>query len=885
VETGRGDWERRRRREQAEEQRGRGAEGQRARRAEEQRGRGGRLPIARWVSALHLSPSAPQPPAPKGGTMLQDLRYGVRLLLKRPGFSAVAIITIALGIGANTAIFSVVNAVLLRPLPYEEADRLVYLSERNPNYDEMSISYPDFVDWRARNNVFENIGVFNYGSYNLTGSGEPERLRVIRASADLMSALRVRPALGRVFTNEEDRPGAPGVALLGHEFWQRRFGGDANIVNQSMVLNDQPYTVIGVMPAGFRFGGNPDLWVPVGPLSSRPVWMDRDNHPGLRGVARLKPGVSIDDARTDMSAITGQLEEEFPKSNKNVEARVIPLLENYVRDVRGALWILLGAVGLVLLIACANVANLLLARAAGRHREMAVRVAVGASRGRIIRQLLTESILLAIVGGAFGLLLAQWCLDLILAFSARTIPRTTEIALDNRVLLFTAGVAILTGIVFGLAPALQATRMDIQEALKETSRSSTGSRHRLRQSLVVAEVALTLVLVISAGLMIRTFYRLQQVNAGFVDENVLTFSVSLPGKSYPNEHQWLAFLDQVTQKLGALPGVDRVAVASRVPMGNNDWQSGYHVVGEPQEPPGQGPSTEVSIVGPGYFRAMGIPLLQGRDFTEQDNRSGVSEERVRDLPQLERLRAGLRSVIVDEEFARRHWPNQDAIGKQILWGDDPDPITVIGVVGRVKFYRPNEPEGFVQTYFPFLEYPQSDMTFAVKTTLDPEQVVAAARQQVEAVDRNQPIYDVATMTKLRSDSIAPQRFNLLLLGLFAGVALALAVVGIYGVMSYAVTQRTHEVGLRMALGAGSLDVLKLVVGHAMKLALTGVALGLVGAALLTRLMSSLLFGVTPTDPVTFVAVALLLGLVALVASLVPARRAARVDPMVALRCE
>jgi len=821
------------------------------------------------------------------GTFWQDLRYGVRMLLKRPGFTVVAVITLALGIGANTAIFSVVNAVLLRPLPYDEAGRLVFLTERHPQFAEMSVSYPDFTDWRARNHVFESIGVYNFGDYNLTGSGSPEQLRGGRASADLFTALRVRAALGRLFTNEEDKPGAPAVVVLSHELWQRRFGGNPNILNQSLTLNERPYTVIGVMPPTFRFARRTQMWVPVGQLSDQPSWQERGNHPGLRGVARLGAGVRLEQARVELDAIAAQLEQQYPDSNKHVRVRIIPLLENYVHDVRRALWVLLGAVGLVLLIACANVANLLLARAATRQREMAVRVALGASRWRVARQLLTESLLLAVVGGALGLLLAEWGVDLILAFGRDSIPRANEISLDGRVLAFTVAVSVLTGIIFGLAPALQSSRADVQEALKETSRSTTGGRHRLRQGLVVAEVALTLVLLVGAGLLIRSFYRLQQVNPGFVDEHVLSFSVSLPEQKYPDEHQWLNFYQQVIEKLRALPDVKGVSLASRVPMGGNDWQSGFRVVGQPPPPPGQGPSMEVSIVSPDYFRTLGIPLLRGRYFTEQDNQSNLSEEKLRGLNQRQRLRAGLKTMIVDEEFARRHWPNEDPVGKRILWGQGPDdpPLTIVGVVGRVKLYKPNEPAGFVQGYFPFFEMPDNGMSFVVKTALEPEQIIAAARQQVQAVDADRPIYDLKTLTQLRAESIAPQRFNLLLLGLFAAVALVLAVVGIYGVMSYAVTQRTHEIGLRMALGAQTHDVLKLVVGQAMKLALVGVALGLMGAVALTRLMTNLLFGVSATDPATFAAIAVLLTLVALLACYLPARKATKVDPMVALRYE
>jgi putative ABC transport system permease protein len=817
-------------------------------------------------------------------SFIQDLRFGARMLVKQPGFTLIAIFTLALGIGANTAIFSVVNAVLLRPLPYEEADRLVFLTERSPQNEDMTLSYPDFADWRAQNRVFEYIGVHNAGDYNLTGSGEPERLRVGRASADLFSALRVRAALGRLFTNEEDKPGTPNVVVLSHRLWQRRFGGDPNILNQSLTLNERPYTVVGVLPPDFRFEERNEIWVPVEANLSELVLRGRSTHPFLRGVARLKAGVTLEQARAEMDAIAARLAQQYP-IKKNVGARITPLLENYVHDARRALWILLGAVALVLLIACANVANLMLARATTREREMAVRVALGASRWRVIRQLLTESLLLAVVGGGLGLLLAEWGVKLILAFSANSLPRASEIALDTRVLVFTVAVSVLTGLVFGLAPALQASRADVHESLKETARSATGGRHRLREVLIITEVALTLVLLIGAGLLIRSFYRLQQVNPGFVDENVLSFRVSLPVQKYAHENQWLNFYQQVIEKLRALPGVKEVGIASRVPLDGNNNANAFRVVGQPP-PPGQ--AMQVCFVSPDYFRTMGIPLLRGRYFTEQDNRSHLSEEQLRGLDRGERLRLGRKTVIVDEEFARRHWPNQDPVGKQILWGaggGDDSPLTVIGVVGRVKLDRPQEPIGEVQGYFAFLEYPQPVMSFVVKTTLEPEQMIAAAREQVQAVDASQPIFNVITLTKLRAAAIAPQRFSLLLFGLFAAVALALAVVGIYGVMSYAVTQRTHELGIRMALGAQTRDVLRLVLWQALSLALAGTAIGLAAAFGLTRLMKNLLFGVSPTDSLTFSAIAVLLLLTALVACWIPARRAMKVDPLTALRHE
>ncbi len=820
----------------------------------------------------------------------QDVRYALRMLAKNPAFAAVAVFTLALGIGANTAIFSVVNSVLLRPLPYDHSDQLVHLAERHPTYEVMSISYPDFLDWRAQNRVFESFGVFRYADYNLTGRGEPEQLHARQASAGLFAALRVHASIGRLFTENDDHPGAAPVVVLSHSLWQRRFDGDPNILNQAVTLSDKLYAVIGVLPKEFRFSDqsadHAELWAPVGQLADQPFLRQRDNHPGLRGIARLKPGVSVEQARTEINAIAERLEQQYPDTNKKVRAGIVPLLELEVRNVSRAMWILLGAVGLVLLIACANVANLMLARAAARRREMAVRMALGASRSRVARQLLTESLLLAIAGGALGLLLAQWGLDSLIAISAGSIPRAAEINLDKLVLIFTAVVSMLTGIFFGLAPALQLSRPTVQEALKETGRNAAGTRHRLRQFLVVSEVALTLVLLVGAGLLIRSFYRLQQVNPGFVDEHVLNFRISLPQQKYPQEQQWINFYQQALEKLRAVPGVKEVSITSRVPMGFNDWQSGFQVVGKPEPLPGQGPSMEVTLAAPNYFRVMGIPLKRGRFFDEQDNRAWVSQEKLRGLEMFERLRAGLRSMIIDEEFARRHWPGEDPIGKQIRWaGKDTPPITVVGVVGSVKLYRPDETGAFVQGYFPFFELPQNDMAIVLKTSLDPEHVIASARKEILALDPGQPIFEAKTLTQLREESIAPERWNLMLLGLFSVVAMTLALVGIYGVMSYTVTQLTREIGVRMALGAQTSHVLRLVVGQAMKLTFVGLALGLLTAMALARLMSSLLFQVSTSDPLTFSIVPALLALVALLACWIPARRAARVDPMEALRYE
>src|SRR5256884_577373 len=818
---------------------------------------------------------------------MTDLKFAFRQLLKNPGFTAVAVLTLALGIGANTAIFSVVNAVLLRPLPYQESERLVWLSERGPNFPTMSISYPNFSDWRAQQTVFEHIGVYNWGSYTLTGKGQPHRLTGVRISADGFAALRAQPAIGRLFDNDEDKPGAPSVAVLSHALWADRFGGDAGAVNQSITLDGRPYTVIGVMPVGFDFPSRTDLWLPVGPLSNEESWKSRGNHPGLLGVARLKPGVTLEQARAAMETIAVRLEQQYPDSNKNNRVRIERLIDNYVDNVRPALWTLLGAVGLVLLIACANVANLLLARAAARQKEMAVRAALGAGRWRIVRQLLTESVLLALGGGAFGLLLASGGVRLILALSRDAIPRAAEVGLDAGVLAFTAGIAVLTGILFGLAPAWQGSRADLQDTLKDTTRGTTGGRARLRQGLVVAEVALTLVMLTGAGLLLRSFHRLQQVNPGFSHERVLSFRLDLPEKKYGKEESQINFYRNLLDRLRALPGAQAVSVTSRLPFGGNDWQTSFVIEGQPEPPPHERPSMEVHLVSPDYFRAMGIPLLHGRSFTEQDDRGHLRGRDLSSFTDGERWMSGLNTIIVDEEFARRHWPNEDAIGKRVRlpWGEKGPMLTVVGVVGRVKLNQLNEQGGFVQAYLPFLQGPSGGMAVVIKTTQAPEALITAARQQVQALDPEQPIYDVRTLAEMRDNSIAPQRLNLTLLAVFAGVALTLAVIGLYGVLAYAVAQRQREIGVRMALGAQRRDVLGLVLGHGMRLTMIGVILGLTGAFALTRVLEGLLFETKPFDPATFLSVTVILVGVALLACWLPARRAARVQPMAALRHE
>ena len=819
-------------------------------------------------------------------TFWQDLRYGARMLLKNPGVTIIVIIALALGIGANTAIFSVVNAVLLRPLPYEESDRLVFLNEKSPVLDEMSISYPNFTDWRNQNQTFEKMGVYNRASYNLTGSGEAERIVTGQVSADLFSVLRVNVLHGRVFTNDEDKPGGTPVVVLSYPLWQRRFGGQTSILNQPITLNGKSYTVIGIMPQSYAYPSRAEMWVPVGQLSDQLSWQQRGNHPGLYGVARLKPGVTFEQADADMNNVAANLEKQYPDSNTANRVRLRPLVEIFVSDVRRALWVIFGAVGFVLLIACANIANLLLARATARRKEMAIRTAVGASRWRIARQLLTESVLLSLIGGTIGLMLARWGVDLILYVSPNAIPRSREIGLDWSVLAFTVGISFLTGILFGLIPAIQAGEVDVHETLKESGRGTSG-RQWLRSSLVVVEVATTLVLLIGAGLMIRSFYLLQKVNPGFSHEHLNSFSISLPQKKYATDEAQAAFYNRMLENIRALPGVESVAAASGLPLGNNGWQTSFIVDGQPPPPREQTPLMEACLVTPDYFRAMNIPVLRGRVFNDHDDRSHLAGRDLSKMNENQRAVAGLNKIVIDEEFAKRHWPNEEAVGKRIRLGRESDApnLEVIGVVGRVKMESLNQNSDRVQGYFAFNQTPSSGMTVIVKGASDPNLLISSIRGVVKSLDADQPIYSPRTMDEIRAESVAPERLNLALLSLFAGIALVLAIVGIYGVMSYSVTQRTHEIGIRMAIGARPLDVFKMILGHGMKLALIGVVLGLIGAFALTRLMATMLFGVEPTDAPTFAAISVMLITVTLLACYLPGRRATKVEPTISLRYE
>ncbi|HEX8143168.1 MAG TPA: ABC transporter permease [Pyrinomonadaceae bacterium] len=810
-------------------------------------------------------------------TLWQDVRYGFRMLLKRPGFTVIAILALALGIGANTAIFSVVNGVLLRPLPYEDPDRLVRISEWSQQVPGMSVSYLNLKDWREQNTVFTAIGATRFNSYNLTGVDEPERLQGRDISANFFDVLGVKPAMGRNFLPEEDRANANPTCILSYGLWQRRFGADPKIIGRVLTLNSESYTVIGVMPKNYRFGSPTDVFVPMGLREAGEMLNQRDNHPGIYAYARLKPGVTFEQAEVEMKSIAQRLGQAYPKENAGNSVTLIPLREYFVGDIRPSLLILLGAVGFVLLIACANVANLLLARATSRMREIAIRTALGAGRLRIIRQLLTESVLLALLGAGVGLLLALWGIDVLRTASIDAIPTTAEIKLDTSVFIFTLAVSVLTGVICGLAPALQTSKPDLNEALKEGGRTGTAgaARHRIRNLLVVSEVALSLILLIGSGLLIKSFLRLRETETGFNPDNLLTMQLSYAagrdeGRKVAN------FFAQVEERIKTLPGVESVAISTGVPLLGAS-ETSFAIEGRPPAEPGKRPMTVIYITTPDYLRAMGIRLLRGRFFTPQDTQTSPLV------------------AVIDEEFARLHFPNEDPIGKYIEGSKEENipHLEIVGVVSHVKNYGLDTP-GPVQSelYYAWNQAPDKflplmadRMSLLIRTSSDPSALTPAVRREVQAIDASQPVFNVNTMEQVLADSLASQRLSMLLLSIFASVALILAAVGIYGVLSYTVVQRTHEIGIRMALGARVQDVFKLVVGQAMTMVLIGIGLGLVGAFAITRVMASLLYGVSATDPLTFGLVSLLLAAIALIACLIPARRATKVDPMVALRYE
>ncbi len=796
-------------------------------------------------------------------TLLQDIRFGARMLRKNPGLTLIAILTLALGIGANTAIFSVVNAVLLQPLPFAEAERVVRIWGVFSQGNRAATSPPDYLDYRAQNQSFEDFAALRQASFTLTGKTEPERIVGANVTANFFHALGVQPLRGRTFTPEEEQPGQAQVALISEGLWQRRFGADPAVIGQSLWLDGKNHTIIGVIPNASRLPEEAEVWKPL-TFDGEQMKVRRFHF--LRAFGRLKPGVTLPQAQADLDAIAIGLEQQYPDSNKSWRLRMVPLRDELLGDIRTPLYVLLGAVAFVLLIACANVANLLLARAAMRQKEIAIRSALGAGRARLLRQLLTECLLLALAGGGLGLLLAVWGTEVLVKLVPATIPRASEIGVNGQVLGFTLLLSVLTGVIFGLLPAWQASRPDCNEMLKDGSRGTVAgaSNQRMRSGLVVAEIAVALVLLVGAGLLLQSFRHLQNVAPGFDPRNVLTMQIFLPATKYAEPGKTSRFFDEVLQRVKSLPGVQAAGITTQLPLrGGGDTY--FKIEGRPFKDPNQQVTAHNPAISHDYFRALGIPLRQGRAFTEQETKAPPSV------------------VIINETFAQIHFPGEDPLGQRLII-DDGEPVTceIIGVAGNVKQFS------LASQSTPTMYLPRLETGFAnlvVRSSGDALALASAARTAVQAIDKDQPVTNVRAMEHLVTGSVAEPRFRTLLLSVFAALALGLAVLGIYGVMSYAVTQRTPEIGLRMALGAQARDILSLVLGQGMRLALIGVVLGLAASFGLTRWLKTLLFGISATDPLTFAGIALLLLLVALLACWLPARRATRVDPLIALRSE
>jgi predicted permease len=808
---------------------------------------------------------------------LKDIRYGIRGLLKRPGFTAIAVITLALGIGANTAIFSLVNAVLLRSLPYRDADRLVMVWEDASfaNFPRNTPAPANFVDWRSQNQSFEGMAATTTRSLNLTGEGEPEKIEANGVTANFFSLLGVQPTLGRGFIPEDDSPQGGKVAVVSYELWQRILGGEAGIVGKNILLNGEKYTVVGVTPAGFQFlDSEVNVWVPEAFTAEE--LRNRGGH-YLTVFARLKPGVSLSQANADIHTITARIAHDYPDEAGRLSGYIVPLRDELAGEIRRPLILLLGAVGFVLLIACANIASLLLSRTAGRQKEIALRSALGAGRGRIVRQLLTESMVLAGAGGLLGIFCAVWSFAFLRQLIPESMALTTKLSLDWQMLSYTVLISLATGIFFGLLPALRASRLNLNEALKQGSgRGSVGpGSNRLRNVLVTSEVALTLVLLIGASLLLQTFFSLRRQYAALDASHVLTLRTQLPRSKYPETPQRSAFYNQVLDRVQTLPGVTAAGYTTTIPLVWKGGTSGFYPEGRSvAEAKASGLSFDSCHrqISAGYLKTMGIPILRGRSFDDTDNEQSMPV------------------AIVNETMAREYWPGQDALGKRFKVGDPDEQVpwlTIVGVAGDVHQMGADVPVK-AEMYFPYRQgssrfYAPRDLV--IRTSLDPLSFVAAVRREIRAVDADQPVSNIRTMDDVLSKEIAPRRIAMTLLMTFAGLALLLASIGIYGVLSYFVAQSTPEIGVRLALGAQQSDVLKLVVSRGMKLALAGLAIGLVAAFLLTRLMTSLLFGVSATDATTFVGVSGLLLAVALLACYIPARRATKVDPLVALRYE
>jgi putative ABC transport system permease protein len=798
-------------------------------------------------------------------SIIKDIRYGIRSLLKRPGFTAIALVALALGIGANTAIFSLVNAVVLQPLPYKDPDQLVWIWGNIRNgISRASVGPADYLDFREQNKTFEHLAASTSSpkSIAFTGSGEPERLEVSTVTGNYFDAFGVAPALGRGFSLDNEKTGQDQVAVLSHALWQRRFGGDQQIVNKTIILDSRPFQVIGVMPADLKLPQPAELWVPLNfDVDPEMKWRQARF---FRPIGKLKPTVTLAQAQADLDLIAGRLEQQFPDSNAGWGVRLVSLREQLVGDSRSIVFILFGAVGLVLLIACANVANLLLVRAATRQKEIALRTALGAGRLRIVRQMITESLLLSITGGALGALVAIWGVDLLVGLSADSLPPTITVRIDFTVLAFTLVVSIITGILFGVAPIVRTWKVDLIDSLKDGARGTDGAlRNRTRSVLVVLESAVAVMLLIGAGLLVRSLIALQDVDPGFYANNVLSLQITLPQQKYQAEGKAANFFQQLEMRVAELPGVESVGFITELPLSGQSNDMPYTVEGRPPLPPGQALFANFRRVNQNYFSALQIPLLRGRNFTEQEVQNS---ELV---------------LVVDQQLVDQNFPNEDPLGKRLFTGMGHH-YQIIGVASDIRHSSLADPPAATM-YFPTRN--SGRMNLVIRTQGDPLSLVGAVRKEVQTLDSDQPISAVKLMSDWVHSSAAASRYRTVLLSLFAALALVLAAIGIYGVMSYSVAQRTHEIGVRMALGARQFDVLKLVVRQGMLLVLIGVALGLAGAFALTRVMSSLLFAVTTKDPITFGAVAVLLTAVAFIACYVPARRATKVDPLVALRYE